>query len=95
MPDFAVIAVRYNQAKTHIEFVKVARLLPGVLGAHRTVPRAFIADLINVGKSTFKTYVPRDGKYYSGADIHVIDDEFITTDPNIRKRDNLENLPEF
>lgn len=96
MADFCVTAVRYNQDRSHIEYVRVAQDLPGKFGPHRTVARGFVAELINLNKATFMTWVLKaDGNYSPGADIHVIDGEFLTTDRNSRKRDNLGNLPEF
>ena len=97
MADFCVTAVRYARDRSHIEAVRLARNLPGKFGVFRIVERAFVAELINLGKVTFETWVqsPADGKWRKGADIHVIDEEFLTTDKNSSKRDNLENLPEF
>ena len=100
MPDFFVLSVQYNGDHTHIEKLKVRRELvvdgKVQLGPVRIVPRAFVADLINSGKVTFITRVKGgDNLMYKGADIHVIENEFLSTDRNSRTRDNLENLPEF
>lgn len=96
MADFGVLAVRYNTDRTHIEYLRVAQDLPDSFGAKRIVSRGFVADLIRMNKATFKTWVKKpEGGWRSGADIHVLDDEYLSTDPNNRKRDNLGNLPEF
>lgn len=96
MADFGVVAVRYSPDRSHIEYVRLARDLPGKFGPFRIVARGFVADLINMNKATFKTWVKNSqGNYSPGADIHVIDEEFLSTDRNSRKRDNLGNLPEF
>lgn len=97
MADFCITKVRYATGKTHIEAVHVREEKSTTIGDARVVPRAFVADLIRLGKATFitRTVNPENGKYQKGADVHVIDDIYITTDPNNRKRDNLENLPEF
>ncbi|MGF0338005.1 DUF3892 domain-containing protein [Ectopseudomonas toyotomiensis] len=96
MADFCITAVRYNTDRTHIEYVKVREEMPDKVGPPRTVPRAFIADLIRLGKASFITRtLGTNNNYMYGATVHVIDDIYITTDSNNRKRDNLENLPEF
>jgi hypothetical protein len=49
-----------------------------------------------MGKATFCTSVKNaEGKLTQGAHVHVLDDEFLTTDPNSKLKDNLGNLPEF
>jgi hypothetical protein len=96
MADFCITAVRYNQDRSHIEFVRVKEEKPGEIGPNRTVPRAFVADLIRLGKVTFQTRTETpEKKWKVGAQVHVIDDVYLTTNKNSTKRDNLENLPEF
>lgn len=97
MVNFCVTAVRYNEDKDHIEAVKVheekengAKIGPG-----RTVDRAFVADLIRKGLATFQTRVQVPDGWAVGADIHVIEDQYLSTDRNSRTRDNLGNLPPF
>jgi hypothetical protein len=36
-----------------------------------------------------------DDTWTRGADVHLIDDVYLTTDRNSTERDNLGNLPEF
>ena len=96
MTDFCITAVRYNQERSHIEFVRVKEEKPGEIGPNRTVPRAFVADLIRLGKVTFQTRTKTpEGKWKTGAQVHLIDDIYLTTNKNSSERDNLENLPEF
>lgn len=96
MADFCITAVRYNQDRSHIEYVCVREEKPKEIGLSRTVPRAFVADLIRLGKATFQTRTKTaDDKWTVGAQIHLIDEIYITTNKNSKKRDNLENLPEF
>ncbi|WP_177342877.1 DUF3892 domain-containing protein [Pseudomonas sp. EGD-AK9] len=96
MADFCITAVRYNTGRTHIEYVQVREEKPKEVGPVRTVSRAFIADLIRLGKASFITRTPgTNNTLMYGASVQVIDDIYITTDSNNRKRDNLENLPEF
>ena len=98
MADFCITAVRYNQDRSHIEFVLVREemTITNQLGTHRAVPRAFVADLIRLGKATFQTRLKTsEGKWRLGAQVHLIEDVYLTTDKNSTERDNLENLPEF
>ncbi|RIZ35928.1 hypothetical protein AXX04_05210 [Pseudomonas aeruginosa] len=96
MADFCITAVRYNKEKSHIEYVKVREEKAKTIGAPRTVARAFVADLIRLDKATFQTRVKTaDDTWTRGADVHLIDDEYLTTDRNSIERDNLGNLPEF
>lgn len=96
MADFCITAVRYNENHSHIAFVRVHEEKPGKIGTRRTIPRAFVADLIRLGKATFQTRMQgTDGKWKLGAQVHTIEDEYLTTDRNSTKRDNLGNLPEF
>lgn len=96
MADFCITAVRYNKDQSHIVYVQVREEIPGKVGSPRTVPRAFVADLIRRGNAAFQTRTKTaDNKWKKGADVHLIDDEFLTTDRNSTKRDNLGSLPEF
>ncbi len=96
MADFCITAVRYDKDRSHIEYVHVREEKLKAIGAARVVPRVFVADLIRLGKATFQTRIKSaDDKWKVGADVHLIDDEYLTTDKNSTKRDNLGNLPEF
>lgn len=100
MADFCITAVRYNMAKTHIDYVEVHEEINRngniSLGNLRTVARAFVADLIRLKKASFITRVKNaDGTYRYGADVHTIDTEYLTTDKNSTTRDNLGSLPTF
>lgn len=96
MADFCITAVRYNKDQGHIEFVQVREEKPGQVGVPRTVSRAFVADLIRRGNAAFQTRTKTaEGKWKLGADVHLIEEIYLTTDKNSTKRDNLSNLPEF
>ncbi|MBF8651271.1 DUF3892 domain-containing protein [Pseudomonas putida] len=95
MTDFCITGVRYDSTHQHIQFVQVSQDLPGGFGTMHIVPRGFVADLIRMKKATFSTWVLHgDGKLYKGADVHVIDDIYLTTDANRTRKDNLGSLPE-
>lgn len=96
MADFCITAVKYSTNREHIEWLKVNEEKPGKIGTDRVVARAFVADLIRLGKATFQTRViTSEKKWRVGAQVHVIDDVYLSTNRNSTKRDNLENLPEF
>ena len=96
MADFCITAVKYTTDRKHIEWVRVNEEKPGQIGPDRIVSRAFVADLIRLGKATFQTRtLTAAGKWALGAKVHVIDDIYLTTNSNNTKRDNLENLTEF
>lgn len=96
MTDFCITAVRYSADKKHIDYVLVSENLPKAFGTKRAVPRGFVADLIRLKKATFSTWVSNGkGESEKGADVHVVEEIYLTTDANSKKRDNLENLPTF
>lgn len=96
MTDFCISAVSYDATKQHIDWVRVHQDLDTKIGPSRTVARAFVADLIRLNKATFQTIIKdSEGKWQNGAHVHVTDGEYLTTDRNSTKRDNLGNLPTF
>lgn len=96
MTDFCITAVRYDAERKHINYVQVSQDLPEAFGPKRVVPRAFVADLIRMNKATFATWVlNKEGNFSRGADVHVIEEVYLSTDRNSTKRDNLSSLPEF
>lgn len=96
MVDFCITAVRYNKDRSHIEYVQVREEKPGKVGVPRTVSRAFVADLIRRGNAAFQTRTKTaENKWALGAGVHLIEDEYLTTDRNSTERDNLGSLPEF
>lgn len=96
MTDFCITRVRYDSARQHINYLEVSENLPKEFGTKHTVARGFVADLIRLKKATFSTWVKNsDGGYSKGADVHVVDDIYLSTDRNSSKRDNLGSLPEF
>lgn len=100
MVDFCISAVRYNEKREHIDYLKVhERTTSGTnwsFGPYRIVARAFVADLIRLNKASFETIVQgKDDLWRRGADVHVVDEIYLSTDRNQTKRDNLSNLPEY
>lgn len=100
MAGFCITAVCYNKGKSHIKLVQVREeIMRGgkiQIGAPCTVPSVFVADLIRRGNAAFQTRTKTvNNMWKAGADIHLIDNEYLTTYKNSTKRDNLANLPEF
>ena len=96
MTDFCITAIKYSSDRQHVEWVKINEEKVNALGPDRITSRAFVADLIRLGKATFQTrYKGADGKMHFGAQVHVVDGEFLSSDRNNTKRDNLGALPEF
>lgn len=94
MTLYYISAVRMDASNKHIEYVKIIK--GGKGEADTTInSRQFVAELINDGATKFKTITKKDGKRVNGADVHVIDDIFLSTDRNSTKRDNLGSLPKF
>jgi hypothetical protein len=95
MTDFYISAISKDFTNTHIQRVRLHRA--GSINTAFVADRAFIASLINLGKTTFKTMVEKPAKdgWTEGASVHVIDKEYLTTDANKVTRDNLGNLPTF
>ncbi|UAN44780.1 DUF3892 domain-containing protein [Serratia sp. JSRIV001] len=94
MTLYYISAVRMDASNQHIEYVKIIK--GGKGEADTTInSRQFVAELINDGATKFKTITKKDGQWVNGADVHVIDDIYLSTDRNNTKRDNLGNLPKF
>lgn len=96
MADFCISAVRYDSNNQHIDWLKVHEDKGLSIGPARSVPRLFVVDLIRLGKATFQTVVKNSkDQWKDGEHVHVIDDEYLSTDRNSTVRDNLGNLPTF
>ncbi|MBY0245553.1 MAG: DUF3892 domain-containing protein [Sphingobacteriaceae bacterium] len=98
--DYAICAVKYNDEKTHIEKVKRFKDLGGDSfdepAAVKT--RSAIIDAIKNKNRTYVTTYKHDGKWQKGAEVSIqtVDGvDYIRTDSNKIKKDNLGTLPEF
>ena len=96
--DFGISAVRYSGNKTGIEQVMVHEDKDTTIGSGVEKTRNQVITGMKGGQ-TYVTILKGDGdKWKKGQDVHIIvvdGEEFIRTDANKRKSDNLENLPEF
>ncbi|MBS7440597.1 DUF3892 domain-containing protein [Pseudomonas syringae] len=96
MTDYCISAVSYDSEEKHIEFVRVHKLTGTHVGEGMVSAREFVADLISSKKATFQTIVPGvTTKWKEGAQVHVVDEVYLTTEPNSTKRDNLGSLKTF
>lgn len=95
MADFYIYQIRKDSHGRHIDYVKTIQ--SGKKAGDATITsRQFVAELINSGKATFKTITKNSGgEWVYGAVVHVIDNIYLTTEPNSTTRDNLGNLPTF
>ena len=97
MEDFYISAIKMDSNNQHIELVKIHENLGKKIGPDTVNSRAFVGELIRKGKAEFKTitYNKEKKSWSVGAKVEVMTDDFITTDPNKTKHDNLGNLPTF
>lgn len=94
MADFYISGIRRDSTGQHIQYVKIIKAGKGNKDASIN-SRQFVAELIKASKATFKTITLVNGQWVYGANVHVIDDIYLTTDPNSTTRDNLGKLPVF
>ncbi len=97
MANFCITHVKYSSNGKHIEWLGVCEEFPKkkTIGPMRLVQRAFVASLINQELATFitRTWNPKTEKWKKGADVHVMEKKYLTTERNSDKRDNLGALP--
>lgn len=94
--DYLISEVQYDFK--HMEIINVKRHLDTEDGIAlpNIVHRNLIVDDLLDGKSYKTIFKTIEGKWVEGKDIQIIKSTgFITTDPNSKTRDYLENLPEF
>lgn len=98
MTEYFILAVGYAAEAERIDWAFVARASEqGEFVMNALVDRDFVVDLIRTESATFRTApVNRTtGRFTKGASVHVLADEFLSTDANDIKRDNLGELPRF
>ena len=95
--DFGISAVRYSTDKTYIDKVKVHEDLDTSFSSGVEKTRQQVVAGTKFGQ-TYVTILRVNGKWRKGQDIKVIEvdyEQFLRTDANKTKNDNLNNLPEF
>ena len=96
--DFGISAVRYSSDEAYIDKVKVHEDKDTEMGAGIEKTRKQVIAGMKLGQTYVTILKGDDGKWRRGQDVHIIEidgEEFIRTDANKKKSDNLENLPQF
>ncbi len=96
--DFGISAVRYSSDEAYIDKVKVHEDKDTKIGSGIEKTRKQVIAGMKLGQTYVTILKDNDGKWKKGQGVHIIvvdDEEFIRTDANKKKSDNLENLPEF
>lgn len=95
MADFCITKVKYSTDGQHIEWLAVREEFENTVGPERIVQRAFVAALIRRELATFitRTWDQAGETFKKGADVHVVENFYLSTDRNNTKRDNLGSLP--
>lgn len=97
--DYAITAVRYNNRSTRIIKVERREVKPEKLTNPEIVERsAVVAGIDSDDKYTTAIKNEDSGKWEFGNEIHVVNvdgEDFIRTDQNETKEDNLGGLPTF
>jgi hypothetical protein len=96
--DYCISKVRYDEDHTHIVALMVHEDHGTTMGAASQWSRQSVVNSIKSGK-TFTTIIKNsDGKWLKGAEVTVVNVDgvdYLKTEPNKSKGDNLGNLPEF
>lgn len=96
--DYCISAVSYSEDPKHIKEAKVHKDKGGTIGPGKTWSRSQIVSSIESEHSFITILRSEDGKFERGEDVHVIKvngKEYIRTDKNEIKEDNLGDLPEY
>ena len=96
--DYAISAVRYNSAHTHIDTVRIHQDNGDSIGVSAEQTRQTIISAIKNGTTFITIFKGEDGNWKKGQPIYIIKvngTEYIKTVDNGKEADNLENLPEF
>ncbi len=96
--DYLISAVRFNQAHTHINVVRVHEDRDTSTGPAQDISRQDVIKYLKQGRTFCTVFTGSDGNLKQGqfVEIVTIDGvEFIKTLADRIKADNLDNLPEF
>lgn len=94
---YGISAVRYNQARSHIDYVKVHEIIDNTVNNPETWSRNDVVSKLE-SKYSFITILKTSTGWNAGEDVHVIivnGRKYIRTDRNNTESDNLKDLPEF
>jgi len=96
--DYGISAVKFNEAHTHINKVRVHPDNGDSIGAFTEQTRMDIVNAIKKGTTFVTIFKGSDGKWQKGQSVYIIKIngvEYIKTVDNGKAVDNLDNLPEF
>ena len=96
--DYLISAVRYNAAETHIQVVQVHADLGATIGQAQQMTRSDVVTLLHGGSSVATIVKAQDGKWLYGAEVAIVrlgGQEYIRTDADSTRQDNLGSLPRF
>jgi hypothetical protein len=95
--DYLISAVRYNDKDTHIVAVQVD--VDGeTVGAPTLKSRQEVAALLSKGSTICTIFKGPNGRWSQGAKVEIVKvdgEEYIRTDADKIKADNLGQLPRF
>ena len=96
--DFAIHAVRFNSAHTHIDRVRAFPDNGDKLGISEEHLRQDIVAAIKRGVTYVTTFKDDQGNWSKGQPVFIVSingNDYIKTVENRKEVDNLDNLPEF
>ena len=96
--DYCISAVRYDESRTHITYVKAYADNGEKLVDESTYSRLTVVEAIEKGTTFITVLQNSEGKMNKGQKVIVVvinNAKYIKTVDNKREVDNLENLPEF
>jgi len=96
--DLLISAVKYDASGSHIEALKVHEDQGTNVGPPREDTRTAVVNLLIDGSTVCTIFMGEDGKYRRGAKVGVVTidgQQYLRTDADAIKADNLGSLPRF
>lgn len=96
--DYLISAVRYNDAETHIEMVRVHEDEGDKVGSSTTWERSSVVASLEAGYTFMTITESSDSEWRRGAKVGIITvggTKYIRTDADETPEDNLDSLPRF
>jgi hypothetical protein len=96
--DYLISMVRYNEGETHIVKVLAHADDGDAVGTGHQTTRATVVERLKAGYTFVTLYKNNAGNYNRGAEVRIVRIEgvdYIRTDADATKKDNLGSLPRF
>jgi len=96
--DYLISMVQYNVGETHIVKVLAHTDDGDTVGVGYEETRARVVQLVKTGYTFVTIYKNDAGKYDRGAEVRIVrieGSDYIRTDADATKKDNLGSLPRF